>query len=251
MDPLRIILLILGVLLILGIYWWSVRERRSRAGRSLSGEAEGYDTSVPSSGSPGNTGTEAYPGEGLDELEGVGEVVVRRRDEVLDTEELGPITVREDYEAVPESEALIIALNVMAPPGQPFTGREVIAAARAQGLEPGAMDIFHLYPPHRQDARPILSLANAVEPGTLDPEEADVLLTPGLLLFMRLPGPVDGRDAFEMLLEHARRLADTLGGELCDERRSVLTPQTVGHLREQIESWRFKRRIDQLRNRQS
>ena len=42
------------------------------------------------------------------------------------------------------------------------------------------------------------------------------------------------------MIDQARRLAHALGGEVCDERRSVLTLQTVEHTREQIRDFNRK-----------
>ena len=247
MDPLRITLLIIGVLVILAVYWWSTRQRRGPAEDHLAaGDAEGYEKPTPRSLSHGNTGTEEPYPDPFEELEGVGEVVVRREENAFEDEELGRISTREDIEQdLPDDEELIIALSIMAPPGRPFSGREVVDAAQGIGMDFGVMDIFHFYPPKRTTPKPIFSLASAVEPGVLDPEEADAILTPGLILFMRLPGPVEGNQALATMLDRAHALSEQLDGELCDETRSVLTPQTIAHLEERISEWR----LHQLQNR--
>ena len=59
-------------------------------------------------------------------------------------------------------------------------------------------------------------------------------MTPGLAMFMRIPGPVDAGSAFQQMLEAGRRIAERLDGVLCDETRSTLTKQSVNHIREQI-----------------
>jgi len=51
---------------------------------------------------------------------------------------------------------------------------------------------------------------------------------------MRLPGPFGGRVAFELMLNNAQRLADSLNGVLQDEQRRVLDPQTTEALRQKI-----------------
>lgn len=247
MDPLRITLLVIGVLVILAVYWWSTRGRRAEGDDHLSaGEAEGYEKPVPRSLSHGNAGVEEPYPDPFEELEGVGRVVVRRDEQAIEDEELGRISTREDVEEdLPDGEELIIALTIMAPPGRPFSGSDVVAAAQAVGMEFGMMDIFHFHSPGRKTPKPVFSLASAVEPGVIDPEEADAILTPGLILFMRLPGPLEGEAALDTMLDRARILSEQLDGELCDETRSVLTPQTIGHLRERISEWR----LHQLQNR--
>ncbi|MDR9435451.1 MAG: cell division protein ZipA C-terminal FtsZ-binding domain-containing protein, partial [Thiohalophilus sp.] len=98
---------------------------------------------------------------------------------------------------------------------------------------------------------PVFSLANTVEPGTFDLNAIEQLQTPGLSLFMQLPAPIDSREAFELMLKTGRNLAEQLGGDLCDERRNVLTLQTIGHLKEQIEAFLFRRKMAGLQKQRS
>jgi cell division protein ZipA len=46
--------------------------------------------------------------------------------------------------------------------------------------------------------------------------------------------------AFDYMLETAQCLASNLGGEVLDEQRSVMRPQTIEHCRQQIRE--FERR---------
>ena len=133
------------------------------------------------------------------------------------------------------TEELIVVLNVMAEPGDTFAGPDFLEAAERVGMEYGDMQIFHhhgLGETHTPE--PVFSLANILEPGFFEPEHMEEFTSPGFCMFMRLPGPLDGPVAFELLLSTGQRLADALGGELRDDTRSVLTPQTITHLRERV-----------------
>ncbi len=154
-------------------------------------------------------------------------------------------------EAAADGEEFILVLRILAPRGEVFSGTAIREAAQAMGMRHGDMDIFHLYTEVQPPIQPrvICSLANGVEPGHFHLDEMDGLTTPGLTLFLQLPGPLDGREAFEKMLELGRRLAQHLGGELYDESRSVLTAQTVSHLKERLEAWRFRSRMAQIRRR--
>ncbi len=252
MDALRIALLIIGILLVIAIYWWSTRARRKRrdAGRTVD-EPEFAEEPPTRGHSRGNTGLEApYDPHVEDEIEGVGPVLVRRAEPAPEALDIGPITADDDLAEAPpadDEDELIVALTVMARDGQRLAGPAIGEALAALGLQHGLMDIYHLRPPGREQGPAICSVANAVEPGVLDPEDMEQLATPGLLLFMRLPGPVDGREAFEKTLETGRGLAQRLDAELCDERRSVLTVQSISLVKERIESWRLKRQMEKLR----
>lgn len=132
-------------------------------------------------------------------------------------------------EAQPED---LIIINVLAPREQPFTGTKLVDALRANTLRYGEMNIFH-----RLDATSgahQYSVANIIEPGTFDMAEVDEIRSPGLCFFMRLPGPERPIEAFEDMQRAARDVAERLGGELKDERRSVLTGQTVEHYRHRV-----------------
>lgn len=150
---------------------------------------------------------------------------------------IGPAPPSED-----DGEEFLTALYVMAPQGTAFAGPAVRQALEAEGLEFGAMDIYHR-PPDLGNAGVIYSVASAVEPGTLKPDELDDQAVRGLALFMRLPGPEENTTAFERLLEGAQGLAHRLGGELRDERRSVLSNQTIQHLREQVRDYGRRRAL--------
>lgn len=126
----------------------------------------------------------------------------------------------------------LVVINILAPREQPFTGARLVEALRANGLRYGDMNIFHRLAP---DARTqVYSVANIIEPGTFDMAEIEEIRSPGVCFFMRLPGPEQPVEALEDMLRAARDVAERLGGELKDERRSVLTGQTVEHYRHRV-----------------
>ena len=138
---------------------------------------------------------------------------------------------------------LILALFVMAPQGAAVPGPALESVLRDSGLRFGEMDIYHWF--HQGDSGPpeaVFSVASMVEPGTLERVLEPDFHTPGLALFMSLPGPVAGSEGFEAMLATGRRLAEALGGELKDERRSTLTLQTVGHIRDRVRDHEVRRR---------
>ena len=60
---------------------------------------------------------------------------------------------------------------------------------------------------------------------------------------------IANRRAFDKTLEVGMGLAEALDGELCDDSRSVVTAQTVSHLKEEIEAYRFKVRMAGVKQR--
>lgn len=140
-------------------------------------------------------------------------------------------------------ESLLMVLNIMSPKGHVFTGEGIHAVMTSAGLTHGEHKIYH----YQQDQLAVFSIANAVEPGYFELSQLQSISTPGLAVFMELPGPMECRKAFDTLVEISQRLATALSGELCDENRSALTQQTISHLKEKIEAYRLKQQISQRR----
>lgn len=151
--------------------------------------------------------------------------------------------------AKPIGSGLVIVINLLARPGLEFKGEKILRSVENSGLKYGDMNIFHYTGSstvsssdsgkHQSDQH-MFSLTNIVNPGTFDKNQMSTLTTPGLSLFMQLPGPADGVKTFEKMLNTAQTLKKELDGELCDESRSALTYQTISHLKERIKEYCFK-----------
>jgi cell division protein ZipA len=137
----------------------------------------------------------------------------------------------------------VISLFVLAPGGVPFRGTFLIEALEKAGLEYGDMQIFHRRERHSGSDAVLFSVANLVEPGTFDLSAMEHFTTRGLVLFLQLPGPFDAIRAFDAMVEAARSLADSLEGNVCDATRSVLTNQTIAHMREGVVDYQFRHRV--------
>ncbi len=144
--------------------------------------------------------------------------------------------------SLPEGvEDLIISHSILAK-DKYFSGTELYQALERAGLQFGEMNIYHYPGDNNPNTWALFSVANIVEPGTFDtdPAAAEKFSTPGISLFMRLPAKTDNYQAYEKLLEIARKLADELKGELCDETRSQLTRQAISYKKEQIRKLNFE-----------
>jgi cell division protein ZipA len=202
MDGLRWLLLLFGVLVIAGVYWYSRRER-----------------------------TPAEP-----------EPAPDRREPTLraDTDEAAPDAAGEEPEAVAntapdkaENPQKIVTLRLVAHEGGSFQGDELILSLRGIGMRHGKFGIFHRYDGSEAD-RTIFSAASLVEPGSFDLSNIKEQELPGISLFLILPGPVEGAEAFDLMMAAARALAQSLDGELLDESGSTLSIQRERYMREEI-----------------
>jgi cell division protein ZipA len=133
----------------------------------------------------------------------------------------------------------LIVLHLLAPTGSAYTGPALVHMLRAQGLKFGAMNIFHRVDPMTKARN--YSVANAVEPGVFDLADLENFNSRGLSFFLQLPGPEDPLGTLDDMVHVVRTLAAELGGEVKDEGMSVLTGQTVAHLRQRISDHARKR----------
>ena len=203
MDGLRWLLLLFGLLVIAGVYFYSRRDRKPVDPDPLPERLE------PTLGGEGEATTE----EPLPEEPGTAE----------NASEDAPV----------ESLQKIVTLRLVAKEGESFAGDELILGMRGIGLRHGKFGIFHRYEGTDENST-IFSAASLVEPGSFDLSNIKEQQLPGISLFLILPGPIDGAEAFDMMMSAARALAQTLDAELLDESGSTLSIQRERYLREEI-----------------
>jgi cell division protein ZipA len=134
----------------------------------------------------------------------------------------------------PQAPDKVIGLYIAEHEGTNILGPKIHAALRDRGLRFGAKKIYHRF----EGEHAVFSVASLVKPGTLDPAEAEGFATPGLSVFLQLPGPVRPVAAFQDMLDTARGLARALNAELYDtEQRAPLSPERERALHEQVEDW--------------
>ncbi|HET8850647.1 MAG TPA: cell division protein ZipA [Marinobacter sp.] len=140
----------------------------------------------------------------------------------------------------------VVVINVLSRQDETFKGADLKRLFEACGLELGDMDIYHRHEEADTTTPVQFSVANAVEPGTFKPKDMAKMSTPGISFFMSLPGPTNAMQAFDFMLETAQCVVRNMGGELKDERRSVMTPQTIEHCRQRIREFERKRRSQRV-----
>ena len=200
MDGLRWLLLIFGLLVIAGVYFYSRRERDKPK--------------------PDRADTPRFaPTIGDESAE----------------------SVEPTIESVPESEPApsdrspqkIVTLRVVAKNKGAFPGDDLILSLRGIGMRSGKFGIYHRYDGN-DESKTIFSAASLVEPGSFDIANIKEQEIPGISIFLVLPGPIDGAEAFDLMMQAARALTQTMDAELLDESGSTLSIQRERYLREEI-----------------
>jgi len=137
----------------------------------------------------------------------------------------------------------VITLFVRAHERRPFGGPELVRALNAVGMRYGEMSIFHHFGAGDLVCdSAVFSAANMFEPGTFDLPRIEAFRTAGIVLFLQLPGPLEGPVAFELLLNTAQRLAELSGGELYATPQALLDPAAIARLRRRAARFGHARR---------
>lgn len=209
MDGLRWLLLLFGLLVIAGVYFYSRREKApveqddSKHVRVEPRLADAEDDETDSALS-------------ADDYE----------DDEEDDDSSGE-------QPVLDGPQKIVTVRIVAHDKKSFPGDELILSMRGIGLRHGKFGIFHRYDGNDEN-RTIFSAASLVEPGSFDLQNIKGQEIPGISLFMVLPGPVDSVESFDLMLAAARALTQSLDGELLDESGSTMSIQRERYLREEI-----------------
>lgn len=270
MPELRWILLGLGVLFCLGLWWWESRRGRQAAdSRASLKPGEGL-TVAPSLREPPRQAAIEAP-ETVRELSPWDEPPVAEEvPKEIDVEfefEPAPLPAAADSDSRnPVSRGLgriepifgdpssvvgpapmpsapapraplaekIITLRVAAPPLERFEGSLLVRALENAGLEHGKFSIFHKITP---EGATLFSVASLVEPGTFDLASVAGRRFPGVSLFAVLTNEGDAGGVLEEMVAAARSLAASVHGMVQDERGAPLNPQRLAELRAEVFAW--------------
>ncbi|MGD8378168.1 MAG: cell division protein ZipA C-terminal FtsZ-binding domain-containing protein [Gammaproteobacteria bacterium] len=226
MNELRLVLLLVGVAAGVAVYLWSRRTPPRDAGREHRVE--------PSLRDPGADLADVSPAP--EAGTGQGPSVPEPAPESVPAATPPPVAPTGNPEK-------IVVVHAVTGAGSGVTLARVREMLEADGLEFGHYGIFHRPAPGRAETRPVFSVANLREPGSFDLERDVDAEIEGLTFFMVLPGPVAGVEAFDEMLDGARRIAAGLGAELLDDAHSSLTRQAATHLREEIVDFEHRRAL--------
>ncbi|HET6631645.1 MAG TPA: cell division protein ZipA [Rhodanobacteraceae bacterium] len=246
-TEMRIIIALVGVVVLALIYWFG-RPRKPEQGRrgpqrgrrvepTLDGSHAEGDAANPTEHDEAAADAAGMPRQGLldvglpDDVAGGATAVATPAASVRRASTVGKRPVNQPMER-------IVNLFVVARlSGAQFRGSDLVVAAEKAGLEFGDMGIFHRMIDGKPELGPVFSVANMLKPGAFDMSAIDTLQTPGLSVFMTLPGPLPALDAWDAMLPTAQRLAELLDGQVVDEQRNALGRQRIAYIRDDMRAW--------------
>ena len=149
-------------------------------------------------------------------------------------------TIQESTVKDEEPELEVIVLNVHCAGDAPFIGTELFRSMENNGLTYGEMAIYHCYVGNVDSPKVIFSVANMMQPGTLEHDNRADFSTKGISFFMTLPCFGEADQNFNVMLRAAQKIADDMGGNVLDESRNLMTPNRLSDYRKQIRDFMTK-----------
>jgi cell division protein ZipA len=261
MENIRLILLLIGAVIVLGIYVFSLMQgrwrwpslpklpRRSKSRKSRLQRGSLSEIDAIDAGAEFDTEFDA-------DIDSIGMQITG--DPLAQDHEAAPAPERtviraraprtpeskpRSPESRPPASDKIFTLLVLAPSGVPFRGTVLLDALEDAHLEYGDMQIFHRNEVVDGSERRLFSVANIKEPGIFDLAAMEHFSTEGVVMFLQVAPGMDAVRAFDAMVESATILAEELGGTVCDATRSVLTKQTISHMREEVIGCQLQQRV--------
>ena len=216
MDGLRWLLLIFGALVIAGVYFYTRRERQKPPADPVASPRI-----TPTLGEDASVAPSEPVSDAQDEEVAVQLSAAEGDEQASETEDAPPAPQK------------IVTFRVVAKNKGAFPGDELILGLRGIGMRSGKFGIYHKYDGN-DESRTVFSAASLVEPGSFDLQNIKEQEIPGVSFFMVIPGPLDAAEAFDLMMQAARALTQSMDAELLDETGSTLSIQRERYMREEV-----------------
>ncbi|MCV6587883.1 MAG: cell division protein ZipA [Marinobacterium sp.] len=141
------------------------------------------------------------------------------------------------HEPEPEN---VLVMTVVSGNRNGFNGQALLKLLLACGMRFGEMEIFHRFEDGIDSGAVQFSMANATGSGVFDLNRMSDINTRAVTFFMSMEEPREVMNAFECMLATAETLARHLEGELVDDNRMVMRPQTQEHYRQRVRDYEMR-----------
>ena len=256
MNDLRLFLLIIGIVIVAGIYIWGTLNAHKKQRQQTvqprspaddianlkianidetdidySSVLAGLNQSISETK---DARVESVPAENVENKDTFSEPPLNKKQEELSSVDKSS-SGEDKRETRDETAQGIVTLHIIPKGDELINGQEILKAVSQVDMQFGAMNIFHHFGVGEMKAEQALfSMANMMEPGSFDMNQIESFNTHGLVMFMRLPALIDAQVVFELMLNTSQRLSGLLGGDVCDENRTLINDQKIESIRNRI-----------------
>ena len=222
MMELRWLLIIIGVVIIVAVYFYSRHQHKAKDEQTF------FQTPTPN---------DSLMGEKKTEVSDIPSLRIRAS-KTKDNDELLPKmstaisnkTESPQLDASPEpsseDEPTLIILHVWAHSGQYWEGAKLMEVADRAGLTPSDKNIFQYF--HQNNSKtPLFHVADKNKPGTFAWDQMEQTKIEGVSLFMEIPTFCLAHEAFLLMHACAQRLSSLLEGEILDQSYQPLAQEAL------------------------
>lgn len=236
---LRIALIVVALIVVIVFYVWYRASSKDYVNNSVTQDDQPFDTDMEDFLTmPERDAKEELPDDLRFEFQGVSKQL---RDEKLNARVQAAQLQR--HEKQPSStdildsdnKELLMIMHVVAKQGAYFTGPMIKQMMTELDLHFGEMGAFHFSVDRLGKKQSIYCILNMFQPGSFDIQHMAGLETRGLTMVLQLPGPEDCLKSYNIMCEHAQRLATFLNGDLLDQDHNIMTTQAITHYKEQVQ----------------
>ncbi|TXH70722.1 MAG: hypothetical protein E6Q83_04170 [Thiothrix sp.] len=229
MEILSLIIMIIGLLALVFIYWASRRARQDlpkpkgkQAPISHISAEDGSEMSSVLTDLPARDGKlpNANAPDMTDVMQGSHRPIVMSSVDNTVTHEQA--TDNETPSNLPPQLIMFIAAEQ-----DDFEGDAVLKALDNAGLQFGEKEVYHRMILTESGETSLFYVANGIKPWTLIPEQIAEETTPGLSLILNLPSPINNREAIHDFVKTAERLNYELGGVIKNQRQEIISEEQL------------------------
>ena len=223
-NSLRLILLIVGVFILLGIYYYDVLQKKKAI------QEDDFEHSLNRRVDPVvETDSDFSAVYEEQQIQTVAEDTTQKEPKESD------FTPALDDDDVPVAEQIpVVQLAVLPIQGQVLAGKDLLEAFTQLNLEFGDMGIFHRYERYNGVETQQFHVANILEPGTFPVGSMNDFESTGIVLFFQASDMVNAEEAFENMLDVARQLSQCLKAKLVDAEMNELVPEKIVEIQSRL-----------------
>jgi cell division protein ZipA len=237
---LRIALIVVALIVVIIFYVWYRASNKDYINNSVTQDEQQFDADMEDFLTmPERDAKEDLPDDLRFEFEGVSKQL---RDEKINARVQAAQQQRNEKKAstteqliATEDKELLMIMHVVAKQGAYFTGPMIKHMMAELDLQHGEMGAYHYSVDRLGKKHSIYMILNMFQPGSFDIKNMADLETRGLTLVLQLPGPEDALKSYNIMCEHAQRLATFLNGDLLDQDQNAITTQAISHYKEQVQ----------------
>ena len=223
-NSLRLILLIVGVFILLGIYYYDVLQKKKAI------QEDDFEHSLNRRVDPVVETDSDFSG--VYEEQQIQTVAEDTTQKELKESDFTPALDNDD---VPVAEQIpVVQLAVLPIQGQVLARKDLLEAFTQLNLEFGDMGIFHRYERYNGVETQQFHVANILEPGTFPVGSMNDFESTGIVLFFQASDMVNAEEAFENMLDVARQLSQSLKAKLVDAEMKELVPEKIVEIQSRL-----------------